>query len=221
MVAFGVLTLAEGRVPVEWYPHFYAAKALIVSIVLFSMREPLRNLAPGAPGLQPRGDVSPGLKTRGSIVAASVALGLAVCAAWVLIHEYVPYPPLGSRTAFDPTPLQGTALWPLFLAVRFYGLVVMVPVMEEIFWRSFLLRYLTDQDFRRLPMGTFSASALAIMTSASALAHPEWLVAIVASLAYAFWLRGTRSLLGAVVAHATTNAALGIYVLATGKWGYW
>jgi CAAX prenyl protease-like protein len=209
MVAFGVLTLAEGRVPVEWYPHFYAAKALFVSIVLFSMREPLRDLGSG------------GLKPAGYVIPASVALGLAVCAAWVLIHEYVPYPPLGSRTAFDPTPLQGTAIWPIFLAVRFYGLVVMVPIMEEIFWRSFLLRYLTDQDFRRLPMGTFSASALAIMTAASALAHPEWVVAIVASLAYAFWLRGTRSLPGAVVAHATTNAALGIYVLATGKWGYW
>jgi CAAX prenyl protease-like protein len=93
--------------------------------------------------------------------------------------------------------------------------------MEEIFWRSFLLRYLTSTDFRKLPVGTFSASALWIMVAASALAHPEWLVAVMASLAYAFWLRRSRSLFGAIVAHAVTNAALGGYVLATGDYKYW
>jgi CAAX prenyl protease-like protein len=93
--------------------------------------------------------------------------------------------------------------------------------MEEIFWRSFLLRYLTNPDFQRLKVGTFSASALWVMVAASALAHPEWLVAAAASLAYAFWLRRTGSLFGVIVAHATTNAALGGYVLVTGDWQYW
>jgi hypothetical protein len=59
------------------------------------------------------------------------------------------------------------------------------------------------------------------MVAASALAHPEWLVAVLASLAYAFWLRRTRSLFGTIVAHATTNAALGAYVLYKGAWQYW
>jgi CAAX prenyl protease-like protein len=93
--------------------------------------------------------------------------------------------------------------------------------MEEIFWRSFLLRYLTQHDFRKLAVGTFSAMALWVMVAGSALAHPEWLVAAIASLAYAFWLRRTRSLFASIVAHATTNAALGAYVLTTGAWQYW
>ena len=76
-------------------------------------------------------------------------------------------------------------------------------------------------DFRALPIGTFSASALGIMVAASALAHPEWLVAVIASLAYALWLRRTRSLFSVIVAHATTNATLGAYVLYTGSWQYW
>ena len=59
------------------------------------------------------------------------------------------------------------------------------------------------------------------MLAASALAHPEWLVAIMASLAYALWLRRSRSLFGAIVAHAVTNAALGAYVLTTEDWKYW
>jgi membrane protease YdiL (CAAX protease family) len=59
------------------------------------------------------------------------------------------------------------------------------------------------------------------MVAASALSHPEWLVAVIASLAYGLWIRRTRSLFGAIVAHATTNGALGAYVLATGEWQYW
>jgi hypothetical protein len=140
---------------------------------------------------------------------------------WVGIDRGVPYQHLGSRTAFDPSPLRGSTGWIAFLAVRFYGLVLMVPVIEEIFWRSFFLRYLTQLDFRRLPLGTFSASALWLMVGGSALSHPEWLVAAIASLAYALWLRRTRSLFASIVAHATTNAALGVYVLATGSWQYW
>jgi CAAX prenyl protease-like protein len=107
------------------------------------------------------------------------------------------------------------------MAARLFGLVLMVPVMEEIFWRSFLLRYLTRHDFQTLPVGTFSALSLWVMVGASALAHPEWLAAVVASLAYAFWIRHTRSLFAAIIAHATTNAALGGYVLVTREWHYW
>ena len=125
------------------------------------------------------------------------------------------------RLTFDPTPLQGSAWWPAFLAVRLYGLALMVPVMEEIFWRSFLLRYLARTDFESLPVGTFSAFSLTVMLAASAVAHPEWLVAVLASLAYALWMRQSRSLFGAILAHSTTNAALGAYVLRTGEWQYW
>jgi CAAX prenyl protease-like protein len=83
------------------------------------------------------------------------------------------------------------------------------------------LRYLTKYEFQTLPVGTFSASALWVMVGASALAHPEWLAAVIASLAYALWLRRSRSLFAAIVAHATTNAALGGYVLVTREWHYW
>jgi CAAX prenyl protease-like protein len=144
-----------------------------------------------------------------------------VFVAWFGLDRIVSYPRLGTRTGFDPAQLHGSAMWPTFLAVRLYGLVLMVPIMEEIFWRSFLLRYLTRHDFKEVPVGTFSAWALWVTVAASAVAHPEWLAAVVASLAYALWLRRSRSLFGAIVAHATTNAALGGYVLATREWHYW
>jgi CAAX prenyl protease-like protein len=191
-------------VPIGSFPLLYTIKAAAVTLTLVVFRAPLRDLR-----ADPR------------VIPSSLLVGLIVFGLWVFIHELIPYPTLGTRLGFDPTTLKGSGWWPAFLGIRLYGLVLMVPVMEEVFWRSFLLRYLTAHDFRSLPMGTFSASALAIMVAASAAAHPEWVVAIVASLAYALWLRRTRSLFAVVVAHAATNAALGGYVLATGKWLYW
>jgi len=204
MVVFGVLTLAEGYVPLDWFPLAYMFKAVAVTACLLWWRRPL---------LEIRFDAR--------LILPSAILGLAVFFIWIWLDKFVGYPHLGSRTAFDPLQLSGSWWFGVFLCVRFYGLAIMVPVMEEIFWRSFLLRYLTRSDFHQLPIGTFSASALGIMVAASALAHPEWLVAIIASLAYAFWIRQTRSLFAAIVAHAVTNAALGAYVLVTRDWQYW
>jgi CAAX prenyl protease-like protein len=204
MVLFGALTLAESYLDPAWFPIAYIVKALLVTAALVRLRRPYADL-----------------KYDRRLILPSVAIGLLVFALWVWIDKVVPYPHFGSRSAFDPTPLQGSAWWPAFLAVRLYGLALMVPVMEEIFWRSFLLRYLTRTDFESLPVGTFSAFALLVMLAASAVAHPEWLVAVLASLAYAVWLRRSRSLFGAILAHSTTNAALGAYVLRTGEWQYW
>ena len=204
MLVFAVITVADSKVPPAWFPALYILKAAAVTASLLYWRAPLREI-----------------RIDRKMILPSVLLGLVVCVLWIGIDTAVPYPHLGSRGAFDPTPLLGS-LWGItFLVVRLYGLVVMVPVMEELFWRSFLLRYLTDPDFHKVPLGTFSALSLWLMVAASALAHPEWLVAIVASLAYALWLRRTKNLFGAIVAHATTNAALGVYVLVTGSWQYW
>jgi CAAX prenyl protease-like protein len=204
MVVFGVLTMGESYVSPEWYPAAYIAKAVIVTTTLLVFRSPLNDV-----------------RFERSVIVPSVLIGLAVFVVWVGLDRVVDYPRLGTRTGFDPNNLHGSAWWPAFLVARLFGLVLMVPVMEEIFWRSFLLRYLTRNDFQTLPVGTFSALALWVMVGASALAHPEWLAAVMASLAYALWLRRSRSLFGAIVAHATTNAALGGYVLVTREWHYW
>lgn len=204
IVVFGLMTAVDSSVSREWFPWAYAAKAAAVTAALFLWRAPLADIK---------------FSTR--VLLPSIVVGFIVFVLWIGVDKMVPYPHLGMRTGFDPNGLSDQSGWFFFLALRFYGLVLMVPVMEELFWRSFLLRYLTQHDFRSLPMGDFSAFALAVVTAVSAMAHPEWLVAVIASLAYALWLRRTRSLFAAIVAHATTNLALGIYVLRTGEWHYW
>jgi uncharacterized protein len=64
-------------------------------------------------------------------------------------------------------------------------------------------------------------TAFLVVAGAAAVAHPEWLIAFIANAIYNLWLGRTRSLFATIVAHATTNAILGIYVLRTGNWQLW
>ena len=101
------------------------------------------------------------------------------------------------------------------------GLVVLVPIFEELFWRSFLIRWLVDDDFTRVPIGKVTPVAAVISAVIFGAVHPEWLPGVLTGLAWAWLLRHTRSLTACVVSHATANLALGLYVLATGDWKFW
>jgi uncharacterized protein len=155
------------------------------------------------------------------VLLPAVLVGLAVFAEWIALGGFT-LSFLGKRTELDPfAAVADPTQRGLFLAFRMFGLAVMVPLMEEVFWRSFLLRFLTKEDFKSVPMGTFSAGAFAIVALAFGFAHPEWLAAIVCAVAYGLLLKWTRSLFACVLAHAVTNLALGIYVLVTKQWQYW
>jgi CAAX prenyl protease-like protein len=204
VLAFGIVTSLEGYVEPNLYPWIYAAKlaAVVACFVIW----------PGALG---------DLRVGRPHAFASVAVGLAVFALWIGIEETVSYPHIGERTAFDPASIASDATRTMFLVLRLIGLVIVVPIMEELFWRSLALRYLTNADFLRVPIGEYSRNALLISVAFFAATHTEWLVAALTGLIYSIWVRYTRSVLAVVIAHAVTNAALGIYILKTGKWIYW
>jgi CAAX prenyl protease-like protein len=108
-----------------------------------------------------------------------------------------------------------------FIAIRLIGLAVVVPVMEEIFWRGFLARYLILDNFRQVPQGKFTPFSFVIVTVAFASVHPEVLAAIVwCALVNVVYMR-TANLWACIVTHAVTNGLLGTYVLATGNWQLW
>lgn len=203
MALFLLFTWVEGQSQ-AWYPWLYGAMALVVTAALIVCRSTWRDIR-----WEPR------------FLPAAAAVGLLVFAEWVLLPRWVDYPRMGGRSAFDPAQIGDPTARIAFLAVRFYGLVVMVPVMEELFWRSFLLRALSSPGWRRMPVGSFTMGAFAVSTAGFALAHPEWLEAAICAAAYSLLLLRTRSLFACVVAHAVTNLALGIYVMATGTWSLW
>ncbi len=207
MALFILLTVAEGKAPKDWYIALYAVKAALVTASLFIFGKAWRHE----------------IKPEWRVLPVAVLVGLAVCAEWVLLDRWIPYPHLGARTAYNPfAAIADPTLRYGFLALRFYGLAVMVPIMEEVFWRSFLLRFVTDQeDWKKIPLGTYSVTAFFVVAGMFAASHSEWLVAFVCAAAYAVLLRVTRSLFACIVAHAVTNLALGIYILVTGDWKYW
>jgi CAAX prenyl protease-like protein len=111
------------------------------------------------------------------------------------------------------------------VAARFVRLVVVVPLVEEIFWRGFLMRWLIDPDrpFTATPFGTYAPRAVALTTAAFMLAHApsDWFGALVFGLAMAWLAVRTKSLAACVAMHAVANLALGVYVMATRSWGFW
>ncbi|WP_238455818.1 CAAX prenyl protease-related protein [Azohydromonas lata] len=149
----------------------------------------------------------------------SAAVGLLVMVLW--IHLDAPWMQIGEPTAaFVPLDATGQPDWPL-IAVRWTGAALLVPVMEELFWRGFLLRWLEQLAFETVDPRRVALRAVAISTALFMLAHTLWLAAIVAGLAYALLYMRTGRLWNAVIAHAVTNGALGAWVVATGDWQFW
>jgi CAAX prenyl protease-like protein len=111
---------------------------------------------------------------------------------------------------------------PLFLTFRVLNSVVTVPILEELFWRGFLMRWLMDRDFRSVRLGTYTASAFWIVALLFASEHGTyWDVGLLAGVAYNLWIIRTRNLLDSILAHAVTNACLAAWVIHAGHWQYW
>jgi CAAX prenyl protease-like protein len=149
----------------------------------------------------------------------SVLAGSAVFLLWITplpnwTHLGVPV------ASFVPTDNTGALRWDL-IAVRTFGAVLVVPVMEELFWRSFLMRWIDKRNF--LSQAPRAASLMAMVASSAvfALAHDLWLCAFCAGLIYAQIYRRTENIWYSVLAHAATNLLLAIWVVSWSAWSYW
>jgi CAAX prenyl protease-like protein len=111
--------------------------------------------------------------------------------------------------------------WPV-LTLRMVRAVVIVPIIEELFWRAWMMRWIIEQDFRSVPMGTYTLQSFWIVAVLFASEHgPYWDVGLIAGVVYNWWLVRTKNLGDTILAHALTNFLLGAYVIGTGKWEYW
>jgi CAAX prenyl protease-like protein len=111
---------------------------------------------------------------------------------------------------------------PLVLWLRVVRAVVLVPILEELFWRGWLPRWIQDTRFERIPPGTFTAFAFIVTAVLFAAEHgPFWEVGLLAGLVYNWWMWRTKSLGDLVLAHAVTNACLAGYVVLTQQWQFW
>ncbi len=105
---------------------------------------------------------------------------------------------------------------------RFARAAILVPIIEELFWRGWMMRWLIDVDFLKVPLGAFSPTSFAVTAILFASVHgPYWEVGLLTGVIYNWWMVRTRSLGDCILAHAVTNAILSGYVVARDQWQYW
>lgn len=152
-------------------------------------------------------------------------LGLGLVIPWVVLASLQRQAgwgtDLGERSGFDPfasLPYGPAAAWG-FLAVRGIGLVILVPLVEELFLRGFFMRYIIEERFWEVPFGTLTIGSLAACMIYAVTTHPGEAVAAAGWFAIGSGIAAaTRQPIDCILAHAATNLALGSYVLATGSW---
>ncbi len=149
----------------------------------------------------------------------SLLLGLLVFILWINM-DWV-FTATDKGAGFNPTLFSDPLLFKGMVAVRLAGAVLVVPLIEELFWRSFMLRYLIDNDFMKVRLGQFTWFSCLVCAVLFGLEHYLIFAGIMAGLAYNLLLYRSKSIVQCIFAHAVTNLALGIYVLQSGRWSFW
>jgi hypothetical protein len=145
--------------------------------------------------------------------------GLLVFLLWIGLEGHAPL--IGTPSEYKPRELASGSSALALIAFRLSGAVLVVPLMEEVFWRSFALRFLLGTHYKSIPLGTFSWFSFIVVSIAFGFEHYRWLPGILAGFVYALLLYRSKNLFSPILSHAVTNAMLGGYVLLTGSWTYW
>jgi CAAX prenyl protease-like protein len=210
--------LAAGHfIESPWLP---ALRGLAAAALLAAFWRHYRELRP-VPGLSqvcPGSD--PGLtRVRPGFWFLSIICGFAVFGAWIALDSgWAVAGDVG--TGFAPLKADGSIDW-MLAGLRLFGLALVVPVMEELFWRSFLLRWIDRRDFLAMDPRQASFTAFALSSALFALEHTQWLAGLIAGLVYSWLYKKTGNLRVPIISHAVTNGTLGLWILATGNWRFW
>jgi CAAX prenyl protease-like protein len=163
--------------------------------------------------------------------AHALGVGIVVFIVWISLDDWIQwlgfkgsYPKLGGGSLpWNPLAHFGAgavAAWG-FVAVRLLGSALVVPPLEEVFFRSFLYRYLIKPDFQQVPLGQFSWLPFLLTSLVFGAEHAEWLAGTFCGLAYQGLVCYQKRVGDAIAAHAVTNLLLGLWVVWQGAWQFW
>jgi CAAX prenyl protease-like protein len=209
---FVVLTFLQGQFPSPGQYWLYLAKVIAGGYLLWLARGALAEL-------------------QWKFSGAALATGVGVFVLWVGLYPFLES--LGIKSSFARFKTSGPAWNPfatfgdsaplawIFVIVRLAGSGLLVPMLEEIFFRSFLYRYLEKPDFLSVSLRTFSARAFFIASIIFGFEHGEWLAGILTGFIYQGLVLWKGRLGDAITAHAITNLLLGGWVVWKGAWEFW
>jgi hypothetical protein len=214
---FLLLTFAQGKFGEASRYWFYLAKTLAGAGMIWAVR-------PWIPEM------------RWKLSWSAVAAGLGVLGLWVGLDGWYPSldqaltrvglgksaaaaadPPWNPHAMFG----QGSLLAWFFVMTRLVGSTLVVPPLEEVFYRSFVYRYLADQDFLKLPLAVVRWVPFTVTAIAFGLTHVEWLAGILCGMIYQGLVCWKGRLGDAMGAHALTNLGLGLWVITREAWHFW
>jgi CAAX prenyl protease-like protein len=140
---------------------------------------------------------------------------------WLQMPSLTEWIKPGSRVGFNPfETLSTTTAWG-FVVARLIGMVILVPLLEEFFWRGFLNRIVQEEEWEQVPWGKYTRFSFAIVTLAFVAVHTEWTAALVWIIGINLLYWKTKNLWACVIAHAASNAVLAYYILAHQQWHLW
>jgi CAAX prenyl protease-like protein len=189
-----------GALALHWW---YPAQIAAVTVLLWRYRHAYGELR--AP------------RVAGRTIVAALMTGSAVVALWITLDA--DWMVVGASAGFDPG--TGAVLDWARVAARWVGAALVVPLMEELFWRAFLLRWLVDPQFWRVAPARVSRSGFWITAALFAVEHDLWLAGLLAGAAFNLLYIRSGTLWAPLLAHGVANALLGAWVIVTGQWHYW
>jgi exosortase E/protease (VPEID-CTERM system) len=148
---------------------------------------------------------------------SAVGLGVLAFVLWTALAHRNSAFDITSRTAFSNL-TSFSAGW---IAFRLLGSIITVPLAEELAFRGYLIRKLVNPEFFSPEASKFTWIAFLGSSVLFGLLHDQWLLGTIAGMIFAWAFYRRRRVCDAVMAHATTNALLSVYVLATGTWSLW
>jgi CAAX prenyl protease-like protein len=215
-IIFVLLTAAQGKFGAQSAYWFYLVKTIIGAWLIFEMR-------PFVPEM------------RWAISWEAIVAGVAVFILWIGLDPFYPtqselFAKLGFTKTFgnqlsvwNPNVQLGNnsfAAW-FFISIHILGMTLVVPPLEEVFYRSFLYRYIANQKFLSVPLNKFLPLPFFLTAIFFALEHQQWLAGFLCGLIFQ-WLVLKKNRLGdAITAHAITNFLLGIWIVGKHAWNFW
>jgi uncharacterized protein len=213
---FLALTFCQGKFGAASAYWFYFAKTIAGAWLIFEMRPFVSEM-------------------RWAISWEAVLVGVGIFAVWVGISgEWTTQASLWGKLGPGHAPTAAVKIWnphgqfgqdsPLawfFILTRILGSALVVPPLEEVFYRSFLYRYIAKPDFLSVPLNRFLPMPFFATALIFGFSHNEWLAGILCGAAFQ-WLVIRKNRLGdAMTAHAITNFLLGVWIVWKHAWQFW